>query len=237
MNMKTGQYKPGPSPGQEINVGADGSIRIGQGGAGPEFGRTTSNAIDAQVFDGANMLARLDSIATSFKPEYQDLGNQVSLWVDGIADKLGGLAPGDAEGLAEYSKFRARSIANVNATIKEITGAAMSAAEGVRIRQQLPDPGDRPGTGDGPTVFKAKLDDSIMLTKLSIARAHMMKSRGMNVLTADGNLASGVPQLDDMVDVIRSRERSLVADLRASGVKDAEIPALVEAGLKQEFGL
>ena len=110
-------------------------------------------------------------------------------------------------------------------------------AETGRLYRQMPNPGEGVGDGDSPTEFKAKLDASLRTQRLVIARAQMMAARGMSVLTGDGRLASGVPQLDDMPRIIAERERELVADLQMQGVAPADIPAMVERGLKEEFGL
>ena len=149
-----------------------------------------------------------------------------------LKDKVGALDEGSKTGLAEFAKFRRSSISNMNLYLNELSGAAITVQEGVRLRQALPDPGTGLFDGDSPTVFKAKLDDAVKQGKLALVRYHYATARGLDPL------ASGI-DLADVPALIERRGAELEAAARAAdpALDEATLRLVVRDRLAREFGL
>lgn len=123
--------------------------------------------------------ARLDGIRSKFKPEYQTYEEgfkQAGLnFMDSFDALRGKITPEHAQQMTDYAAFRQEAMANMNEYIKEVTGAAMGIQEEKRIRMAMPDP-----QKDGPTQFKTKLDNSVRIAKLALARNSLLQANGFS---------------------------------------------------------
>lgn len=213
------------------------------------LGKEAGNDIDKKIFDGVNILARMDGISKSFKPEYQTIGTRLGMtgagWMAMIDPSK--VDPASAKQLGEFSVFRKRAIENLNITIKEITGAAMSIPEAERIRAQVPDPG-QPGlfgiaSGDDPITFKAKMDDVMKQTRLAVARNAWLKKNNPQLLaqltTRGLQGIEDVMPLDRMGGVMNERRDQIYQQLkqRSPNATREQLLPFVGQTLKQEFGI
>lgn len=242
-------------PESKAKIIAFGLAMQGKGEAGkmmfgePGLGKEATNDIDKKIFDGVNILARMDGISKSFKPEYQTIGTRLGMtgagWMAMIDPSK--VDPASAKQLGEFSVFRKRAIENLNITIKEITGAAMSIPEAERIRSQVPDPG-QPGlfgiaSGDDPITFKAKMDDVIKQTRLAVARNAWLKKNNPQLLaqlTARGLQGiEEVMSLDRMGGVMNERRNQIYQQLkqRSPNATREQLLPFVGQTLRQEFGI
>lgn len=227
----------------------------GKGDAGkmlagePGLGKTATNNIDDKIVDGLNVLSRMESIQQAFKPEYQTIGTRLGMtgagWMAMIDPSK--VDPETGKKLAEFSVFRRRGVENLNVTIKEITGAAMSIPEAERIRAQVPDPG-QPGllgiaSGDDPITFKAKMDDVIKQAKLSIARQAWLKKNNPALLDQLAKRKmegiENVMPLERMGGVMNERRNQIYQELkqRSPNATREQLLPFVGQQLKQEFGI
>lgn len=200
-------------------------------------GKTAANKVDEEVLDTTRNLARLSTIEGMFKPHFQTIGTRAGMTWSAIKEKAGvGLTTKESADLKEFSAYKRNAIDSLNRYIKDITGAAMTNAEAERILKGLPNPGSGLFDGDSPTEFKAKLDDAMKQTKLSVARASYLKRRGMSLDRGDG---TAVVQLDQMPKLMNARGREIEAKIQQDtpDVDPARLKQLVRSRLAVEFGL
>ena len=235
INTETGQYKAGPGGGQTITMGKDGSVTFQQGGSPAGLGRAAQNDLDGRAVDAAAQLARLGDIQTQIAQnpallEAQTLEGLAKRKGFSLAEWVGGegtLSPEQKKYLTDVTQVRADMLANLNLTIKEITGAAMSAAEATRIIGTIPAP------GDSPTEFVAKLNQALKRTRLALARYNHWRNGGFG----DAEKPWTAAALEDIPRLINERGDAIAAELRAQGVEDSAIAAQVQRQLGREFGI
>lgn len=197
------------------------------------LGQASQTKLEESAIDTSNQISRLDAINKSFKPEYLQVLPKVGLTWSALKEK-GGVGLGDNERVAleDFTKFRRDTVANLNKTIQEITGAAMSEGEAKRITAQVPNAGQGILDGDSPTEFKAKLDAATQAAQNALLRTNWARSRGINPLR------TGV-ELDDVPKLVNERGRQLNEEIRKadpSMTNDAR-RAEVKRRLGVEFGL
>lgn len=213
-----------------VNVSVNPTIPI-------SLGREASNKVDTGLLDTTQGLMRLATIEGQFRPEFQELGPRVAAEWTSWREKLGGNpSPEQRKFLTEYSAYKRNAINSMNEYIKSITGAAMSEAEAQRILRGMPNPGQGVFDGDSPTEFKAKMDDAIKQTKLSLARYEYIKRNGIALTDSTGN---AVVPLERMPEIMNKRGSELEAQIRkATPNASAEIiQGQVRGLLAKEFGL
>jgi hypothetical protein len=200
-------------------------------------GKTAGNKVDESMLETTQNLMQLDQIAGQFKPEYQTILTRGNAWWSSAKEKAGvDLKHKEKADLEEFSKYKRNAIDSLNKYIKSITGAAMTNAEADRILKGLPNPGSGLFDGDSPTEFKAKLDDAMKSTKMSVARLAYIKRNGMSLEDGQGN--SVVP-LERMPTIINERGKAIEEELKRNK-PDADSKALGRAVRRQlslEFGL
>ena len=145
------------------------------------------------------------------------------------------LTPKEAGELQAYEKFGATAMNNLNTRLKELSGTAVTATEMERILRELPSPGTGPFSGDGPTAFKAKLEQGMRLAKLGIARTRYLRANNFN---GDVNAAATAVPLDEMPRIIQQRGDQIQKMLEHSnpGATPDAIKIHVRRALVAEFG-
>lgn len=184
--------------------------------------------VDKMKMQSIDQIGRLEGIKTRFKPEWQTWETSLKQRGLNIADSFEALRDkipeAERKTMADYAAFKMEAIDNLNRYIKEMTGAAMSEVEAKRLRQAMPDP-DK----DSPTQFKAKLENSIRLSKLTHARYVSMGRYGVSKYTP----------VEAIPDVINQRANDLERQLRQQNPQAAQplVDKAVKDALKQEFGI
>jgi hypothetical protein len=151
--------------------------------------------------------------------------------------------PEQAKELTEFARDRRRAVENLNLTIKDITGAAMSLPEAQRIRLQVPDPGTGIFDGDDPITYRSKLNDSVDQTRLALARRSWLKKNNPQLLNqlAQRRMegVENVMPLDRMRDVMKDRQREIYEEFkqRSPGATREQLLPFVGQQMKQEFGI
>lgn len=199
-------------------------------------GKQAANRVDEDLIGMTRSLMQLDTIANQMKPEFQRFQDKAGFVGLKVKDSTVGLTNKEKQDLTEYSTYRRNAYNTLNEYIKTITGAAMSEAEANRIRKSMPDPGDGLFGGDSPTEFKAKLDDAIKSTKMSVARLAYIKRNGMSLEDGRGN---AVVPLDRMPQLINERGKALEGEIKTAqpGLDVKGVQKEVRRRLGVEFGL
>ena len=147
-----------------------------------QLDKTNKTDVQKQQLNTGDQIASLNDIQLSYRPEFlrpeYKLTQNWSVLQDKFSKK--GLNTTEKYSLGKYTEFRQNTLQNLNATIKAITGAAMSDAEAERIRATLPDAGDGVLSGDSPTQFEYKLNNAITKAKYALARKEYALKNGLN---------------------------------------------------------
>lgn len=201
------------------------------------LGTPAKNEIEKDLLTVTQRSMSLNAIKTAFKPEFQTLQTRWSTLYTDAKDKVGFEPnPEDAKQLKEYSTFKQNAIANLNQYIKDMTGAAMGIQEAERLTKAVPNPGQGLFDGDGPTVFKQKLDNSIEMAMKVQARLSYAKRNGISVLDEKGEPRIS---LDHMPEIMNSFGRAVEKSLKANNPNTPveEIRKRVHIEIAKEFGL
>jgi hypothetical protein len=146
-----------------------------------QLDKTNKTKVQEQQLNTGDQIASLNNIQLSYKPEFLRPEYKFAQDWKTLKDKLSskGLNETEKYSLGKYTEFRQNTLQNLNATIKAITGAAMSDAEAGRIRATLPDAGDGVLSGDSPTQFEYKLNNAITQSKYALARKEYALKNGL----------------------------------------------------------
>jgi hypothetical protein len=240
----TGQPGMPAGGGVEIVAGADGklqTIRVGGKGGGATGDNTpvapaTRNDIEKDIVNLTERRARVNRIGETYKPEFQQLGTRFGMAWGTALDKLGvEIDPQTQKNMRDFQTFKSSAYNDLNSTLKELSGAAVTESEATRQLQVLPNPGEGIFDGDSPTAFESKLNESKRAINYALARKTYLLRNGIPHDFAAGNV--GGIQLDDMPQIINGRAREIEADLRRQGVPDDQLDSQLMAKLKTEFGV
>uniref|UniRef100_A0A6M3IND1 Uncharacterized protein n=1 Tax=viral metagenome TaxID=1070528 RepID=A0A6M3IND1_9ZZZZ len=182
------------SSGMDIEVTPEGT-RIRTGVGPKDMTRKSQGDIETKIITGKEQIARIQAIASEFKPEFQEIGARLATAWTSIKAKLGqNVSKDDSAKLVEFKKFQRKAIENINLYIKELTGAQMSEKEADRLRLAQPDPGENWWSGDDPITFKAKMDDVEKMARASVARYEYYRSKGLSHAIITEMVKSGVAE-------------------------------------------
>jgi hypothetical protein len=196
-------------------------------------GKEARNEIEKRLFAATEQKARIGAIRASFKPEWQTVDEQLKQygisWVDSIGPLRHKIPPAMRQSHAEYTQYRQDAFTNMNQYIKDMTGAAMSEQEAVRLRKGIPDP-----EKDGPTAFQAKLENSSAQADLAHARMNYLLRKGFQGKAWE----SGV-SLERMQGIINQRGAQIEKIMREQNPQAP--PQAIQREtfrlVKQEFGI
>lgn len=211
-----------PSAGQQIQVGPDGTVTFTQGGpAGVSSG--TQKGLEESVINAQAGLSRLRAIGQSFNAKLLELPTQAKAAFLAGKEKLGGtLSTEEKKLVSDMTTFRVDTLKNLNNYIKEVTGAAMSAAEADRITQSMPNM-DQSGT------------EFLAAYSATMRELNSVQARSMYALR-NGLDPKKVP-LSQIGPIIDERGQSLMDQFTANGMSDEEADAATKEQLRREFGL
>lgn len=211
----------------------DGSV-IQIGGEGGEVGPgdlsgPTKNKLQESLVQAADELDRLNSIGQAFDPKFLTIQGRAlgaGLKLKDISGGLfGQMNPQEKDFLRRYSTFRAESGKNLSAILNRLSGAAISPAEGERLKKGIPN------DEDSPTQFQAKYDASVKDVTRATMRANWALKNGIGVRSVE-QLAQVMP-LDAIDQVYEQRANQIWQEL--GGTPETKQRAIQQAN--QEFGL
>ena len=218
-------------PDNGITVGPDGTIQIGGNVATP-LGKRAQGEVELNLINTNEKIARLDEISARFDPKYLQLGERMGQTMAAWKDKLGMLDAGGQAALAEFAGFRQAAFADLNMTLKEMSGAAVTPQEAERQLLVLPNPGEGIFDGDSPAVFQRKMLNSVAFAKKAQARLHYLRMKGIPAGDDFGGIS-----LDSMPKLIDKRAGELEKEYQGQGLPAGVVQGLVDQRLKTEFGI
>ncbi len=128
--------------------------------------KITVRKVEQSLFEGQRSLDGFLLARDEFAPEFLQLPTQIKNFAVKMADIAGLPLPEEAKaGLRDFTAFKQRTSANLNAYIKFITGAQMSNPEAIRLRK------DVPTDDDSPEEYQTKLNKTISTLSAANARA------------------------------------------------------------------
>lgn len=197
-----------------------------------EFGTKASNDIEGRILNSGAMLNRLNDTRALFKPEYLEFGTRVGAEWGRLKDKMGTATAEEQALVGEFSRFKSEAFNNLNTTLKELSGAAVTPQEAERLNEQLPNAGTGIFDGDSPVEFQAKLEQAIKQQKLAVARYNLWLSAGRTGKPWD------LGRLNDVPALLNQRGQQIEAEIRAQGLTDeATIQKMTEQQLRKEAGI
>lgn len=213
----------------------DGSVVQIGGAPGASLGVKGKNDLDTRRINTADQLQRINQIQATYDAKFLKSGNRFENLLISLKDK--GILPGDTSpeeqaSLQEFAEFRLTAFNNLNQTLREMSGAAITPQEAERLTKALPDPGKGVFDGDSPAQFKAKLDKVTEQLRLAMARYNYASATGQ----VDG--ASNIVSLDGMKEFMNARGAEIETQLRAQypDASDEQIRATVRTQIKARFG-
>jgi hypothetical protein len=217
------KYKVGT--GTEVNNIMPGALPPGKAGA---------NTVDDSLFKAGSRKQRLAEVKTLFKPEYLEMQNVTGDWWRNLKDKFGQASPQDKEKLEGFAKFYQVAFADMNAAIKEASGATVTDGEAGRMEKEMPKPPTGPldFAADGPARYAAKLNQAMRNMELAEARLVWIKRNGYSLTEGADKLP-----LDRVPALIQSRGNALLKDAEKQGLKGDAAKKEVRRRLAEEFGL
>lgn len=220
--------------GMEVEVSPDGSVRLVQG-SNAGLGRAGRNSVDQLAINAEESYARLNRISDRIEnsPELldaQSLEGNLRRWSLSWQDYItgGDLTEEQADYLTQVTQLRGDVLENLNYTIKEITGAAMTEPEARRIGATLP------GIEDGPVQFKAKLDRAMNRVREALARYNYWRNGGFG---SDYDNPADAAPLSDMGRIIDERIKALIDEAKESGMEPEAAAQRAAAIASAEFGI
>ena len=213
--LQTEAKNRGLGEGQKINVYTG------------ELSKPTKTEVEKQQLNTGDQIARLNNIQFSYRPEFLNIKFRAGQEWNSLKDKFGGLPEAEKATLTNYSVYKQNATQNLNLTIKDLTGAAMSDAEAGRIISTLPNAGTGVFDGDSPTQFESKLNNGIQQTKYALARKQYALKNGLNWQDTP---------LDQMPAIVNKRAADIAKQYKLDPNKPADRNT-IKTQLAAEFGI
>jgi hypothetical protein len=199
-------------------------VQMGGPAGGGSLAKPTLNNLEETIVNAQAGLDRLRQVGRDFDPSFLKLQNQLGANVAKWKDKIGAASPEDREKIKEYETFRSGVLNNLNLYIKEITGAAMSQQEAVRIIAAMP------SMDDGPTQFRSKYDRVVEGLSRALARAYYTRQNGLSMD------AVPIEQMDKIIDDYGGKiEKQIKA--QNPDMDQAEVERLAMDQVRRAFGM
>ncbi len=204
----------------------------GKGGPQDQSGlsQATINKVEEQMLQNTGRLDRLAAIQTSFRPEYMTLPEKVKQGATKYSEWLGfEPSPERKKALSEYTAFTSKAYNELNQTIREMSGAAVTDGEAARQLKTTANP-----DGDSPTEFQSKLKENMRFVTLAQARLAILRQKGMMLDTKSPQMS-----LEQAENQMREREQALTQQVRrlSPNADDEAIRRIVKHNMAREFGI
>jgi hypothetical protein len=204
-----GQWVPVGEPGisgggMSFEIDANGNPVLRTGGAAMlGVSRPSLAKIEGKQIDMQDTLARLDSIRSSFRPEFQEFGTRIGTQALQWRASAGmPLSESEKRQIADFASFKASAFENASMILNQLSGAAISESEAARLMQFLPNAGTGAFDGDDPITFKRKLDEFDSKIRSSLER--YAKQKGVGLDAVPPRAAQPQPQATPTYDELMS---------------------------------
>jgi hypothetical protein len=159
---------------------------------GNPAGLTTANQTKVQerALQTADRLARMEGIGEAFDAELLTLPEKANVAFSKLKERLGmDISPEERERITEAMTLSRRALEDLNLTLRDMSGAAITPHEADRLRAPMPDP-----ENDSPTEFTTKYND--IVGTLQAAHARYLEQLGIQApepaSSAQGRLEVGM---------------------------------------------
>jgi len=213
------------------------SIGLGKDGDPSGLAKPTINQLEEKTLNAASQLSRIGDIKKRFSARFLEVPTRMQMLANSWTAKAGGkLNDKQRESLSDYAAFRSSSVNNLNAILKELSGAAVTPQEYERIQNDQPVAGTGIFDGDDPTSFMSKLDRTEKTLKAAVARYNFMRSKGLNF---NRNTLDQFLSLDDVPAAIDKRGYEIEQNLRSRNPRmpQQQLDDQVRQQIKREFGI
>jgi len=222
--------------GMKITQGPNGELTMVSGEMAAQsddlpMTRATQGAVEKQIVEAYDKLARVDQILSSWKPEFSTLSKQIETAWANLKDRSGvdylKLSDAEKTDLAAYDNWSATAYSNLNQTLKEMSGAAVNEHEMKRLVKSLPNPAE-----DGPTRFIQKAQTLRHQITLAIGRLNYFRRKGIPANFEKMSLG----QFESVFD---QRGEEIMQEITAANPNIQEDDAFKQANatLRAEFGI
>lgn len=161
-----------------------------------------------QVLDDTHtLIGRMETGALAFRDR---------LGVDALD-----ISPEQASRVGDQAAYRQRLLTNVNAYIKEITGAQVGQGQETRRLMAV-----QPNENDSPEQLVAKLQGAMDMARLNIARYRYMQASGVETAPTDQELR----------DILIQRGRAYAQEAERQGLQGTDARIWAAEQLSREFG-
>lgn len=191
--------------------------------------------LDVASINTRNARDRLSSIKDSFDPELQTV---LSRWQSAgltVQNALQGF-PGVPELSEDQRKFvedvtrlQTRTLDNLNTTLNELSGAAVSQQEFNRISRQLPNP------EDAPIKFETKLNDAITQMDVALARRTIWDQMAQGEKPAKPWNVNRATVANTLTDALNQAKETIQS--QNPGLSDVEATERAMAIVERSFGI
>lgn len=146
-----------------------------------EVTQRTQGDMEGTLLSASDNLIRLHEARANYDEQLLQFGPRIDLAVAALADKMGNATPDQRNALLAWNAMAQPAYDVVNQTLHELSGAAVTAQELKRQRQNLPNPGtaSNPFSGDGPSLFRSKLDNQIRWSQAAVDRYTFLLDQGI----------------------------------------------------------
>lgn len=158
--------------GQQINIGADGSITIGKGNLN-NMSKKTQGTLEGDILSGQDALDQLNMIEATFEEDFYTIGGKSEAWLKNFFNKM------DSSQVDAFTQRKGVHDQYVlqyfNAYRKWVTGVASGEKEMAWIQRSIP------SGNDSPMTFQSKLKSIKAYTEKAIARQKLALNKGLNI--------------------------------------------------------
>ena len=183
----------------------------------PPTDKTIKRSLQDKLITTGDAIQRITRISQQFDPTLLEFANQFGAKAFAFGEKLGMNLSSDQQSLiARTEKLATSTLDNLNRTIKDITGAAMTESEAVRIE------GTVPSLKDSPTQFKTKINDVLKKLKLAQARTRFILTKGFEYKDDISRVAQNLP-LSNFRSVIDKETNKIVEKVAKEAERDGEM--------------
>ena len=244
--------------GEQINIDPKtGEVTITRGGdpgvgGDTGLGKSARGVIQKDLIDASANLVRLSQIERSIDERSLTAVGKFDLARLSLLEKINpaALSGADRQTIDTATTFFTDTLNNLNITLSDLSGAAVSNQEFERISGQLPDPGKKGFlnvlSGDSRTEFFSKVRRATDMATMAVARLSYINRNGFEVARNKQGKATGFfddngdsISLGSMPKIMNDRAAEIGKELRAAntGTPFAQLKQMVNARVNQEFGL
>lgn len=222
--------KPTGSNGFTMTTADGTTIQLGGTGGGiaaADLSGPTKNKLQESIVQATDELDRLNSIGEGFDPKFLQVPGRLKGAALKIKDIAGitDLTPEESQYLTKFSTFKADAAKNLSTILNRLSGAAISPAEGERLKKGIPN------DEDSPTQFVAKYQAAVKDSTRAIMRANWALKNGIGVKSVE-QLSKAMP-LGGIDRVYEQRANEIWQEL--GGKPETKAQAIKQAN--GEFGL